>query len=132
MGELLQRLTVKGELDNDQLPLPQPLRKAVNLIQEHYAEPVSIAALAAELNYSSVYFSRYFKAYLGVSPKVYLGQIRLERSTALLLSTQDSIQEIARKTGFRTEKNFFVTFKQHYQMTPKTYRETYAARQSWA
>ncbi|GEO75138.1 AraC family transcriptional regulator [Levilactobacillus namurensis DSM 19117] len=132
VGELLQRLTVKGELDNDQLPLPQPLRKAVNLIQEHYAEPVSIAALAAELNYSSVYFSRYFKAYLGVSPKVYLGQIRLERSTALLLSTQDSIQEIARKTGFRTEKNFFVTFKQHYQMTPKTYRETYAARQSWA
>lgn len=132
VGELIKRLTVKGQLVNDQLPLPQPLREAVNELQEHYADPVSIAALAAKLNYSSVYFSRYFKAYLGTSPKAYLGQVRLERAAERLLTTQESIQTIARKTGFRTEKNFFVTFKQHYQLTPKTYRERYAARQVWS
>lgn len=88
--------------------------------------------MAEQLNYSSVYFSRYFKEYMGVSPKVYLGQIRLERATQLLMTSQESIQSIAMKTGFRTEKNFFVTFKQRYQMTPKTYREKYAAEQSWS
>lgn len=132
VGELARHLTVKGQLVIDQLPLPQPLRQAVTWLQERYAEPVAITELAAELNYSSVYFSRYFKSYLGVSPKAYLGQVRLERAAEYLLTTQLPIQEIARKTGFRTEKNFFVTFKQHYQMTPKTYRERYAARQVWA
>lgn len=132
VGELVKHLTVRGQLVTDQLPLPHPLRQAVSELQDNYAEPVAIADLAAELNYSSVYFSRYFKSYLGVSPKAYLGQIRLERAAEQLLTTQESIQEIARKTGFRTEKNFFVTFKQHYQMTPKTYRERYAARQVWS
>jgi len=132
VGELIKHLTVKGRLVNDQLPLPQPLRIAVGELQEKYDQPVSIADLAAKLNYSSVYFSRYFKAYLGVAPKAYLGQIRLERAAELLMTTRESIQEIARKTGFRTEKNFFETFKQHYQKTPKTYRERYTARQVWS
>lgn len=131
VGELIKHLTVTGQIVNDQRPLPHSLRQAVNEIQRHYAQPVSIAKLAEELNYSSVYFSRYFKSYLGVSPKAYLGQVRLERATELLMTSQASIQEIARQTGFRTEKNFFVTFKQRFQMTPKTYRERYAVRQTW-
>ncbi|GEO70388.1 AraC family transcriptional regulator [Levilactobacillus acidifarinae] len=131
VGELIKKLTVNGQILNDQRPLPHPLRQAVNEIQENYASSVSIADLAAQLSYSSVYFSRYFKAYMGISPKAYLGQVRLERATELLMTSQESIQEIARQTGFRTEKNFFVTFKQRFDMTPKTYRERYAARQDW-
>ncbi|WP_395425078.1 AraC family transcriptional regulator [Levilactobacillus sp. FUA 3915] len=132
VGQLLKHLTVNGQVNSDQLPLPDPLRQAVTEIQNNYGEAVSIAKMAEQLNYSSVYFSRYFKEYMGVSPKVYLGQIRLERATQLLMTSQESIQSIAMKTGFRTEKNFFVTFKQRYQMTPKTYREKYAAEQSWS
>lgn len=132
VGQLLKHLTVNGQVTSDQLPLPEPLRQAVTEIQNNYAQAVSIADLAEKLNYSSVYFSRYFKEYMGISPKAYLGQIRLERATQFLMTSQDSIQTIALKTGFRTEKNFFVTFKQHYQMTPKTYREKYAAQQSWS
>lgn len=131
VGELLKHLTVTGQVNTDQLPLPRPLRQAVAEIQENYSQPVSIAKMAEQLNYSSVYFSRYFKEYMGISPKAYLGQIRLERATQLLMTSKESIQGIAMKTGFRTEKNFFVTFKRHYQMTPKTYREKYAAEQSW-
>lgn len=131
VGELIKGLTVNGQILNDQRPLPQPLRQAVNEIQENYASSVSIADLAAKLSYSSVYFSRYFKSYMGISPKAYLGQVRLERATELLMRSQESIQEIARQTGFRTEKNFFVTFKQRFEMTPKTYRERYAAQQEW-
>ncbi|SMS13437.1 regulator of melibiose operon [Levilactobacillus zymae] len=131
VGELIKNLTVNGQILNDQRPLPHPLRQAVNEIQENYASSVSIADLAEKLSYSSVYFSRYFKAYMGISPKAYLGQVRLERATELLMTSQESIQEIARQTGFRTEKNFFVIFKQRFDMTPKTYRERYAARQDW-
>ncbi|MFC6206819.1 AraC family transcriptional regulator [Levilactobacillus tongjiangensis] len=131
VGQLLKRLTVNGQVNSDQLPLPQPLRQAVTEIQEKYSQAVSIAELAERLNYSSVYFSRYFKEYMGISPKAYLGQIRLERATQLLMTSQESIQSIALKTGFRTEKNFFVTFKQRFQMTPKSYRERYAAQQTW-
>ncbi len=132
VGQLLKHLTVNGQVTSDQLPLPDPLRQAVSEIQENFGQAVSIADLAEKLNYSSVYFSRYFKEYMGISPKAYLGQIRLERATQLLMTSQESIQSIAMRTGFRTEKNFFVTFKQHYQMTPKTYREKYAAEQSWS
>ncbi|MGQ4559674.1 helix-turn-helix domain-containing protein [Levilactobacillus hammesii] len=132
VGQMLKRLKVNGQVDNDQLPLPEPLRQAVGEIQENYGEPMSIADMAAKLNYSSVYFSRYFKEYMGISPKAYLGQIRLERATELLMTSDDAIQTIATKTGFRTEKNFFVTFKQHFLMTPKTYRERYAAQRTWS
>lgn len=69
---------------------------------------------------------------MGISPKAYLGQIRLERAAELLMTSDESIQNIAMKTGFRTEKNFFVTFKQRFQMTPKTYRERYAAQRAWS
>ncbi|WP_125574462.1 AraC family transcriptional regulator [Levilactobacillus huananensis] len=132
VGQLLKHLQVNGQVNNDQLPLPKPLRQAVTEIQEQYGTAFSIAALAERLNYSSVYFSRFFKEYMGVAPKAYLGQIRLERATELLMTSQDSIQTIATKTGFRTEKNFFVTFKQHFQMTPMTYRERYAAQRAWS
>lgn len=129
IGELMKQLTVQGESTNAQQPLPQPLRQAVNELQENYAKPVAIAELAASLNYSSVYFSRYFKRYLGISPKAYLSQVRLQRAAELLITTSDSIQTIALKTGFRTTKNFFVTFKDWFKMTPKSYRQRYAARQ---
>lgn len=91
VGQLLKHLTVNGQVTSDQLPLPAPLRQAVTELQENYAQPVSIANLAEQLNYSSVYFSRYFKDYMGISPKAYLGQIRLERATSLLMTSQDSI-----------------------------------------
>ncbi|WP_020088734.1 AraC family transcriptional regulator [Levilactobacillus parabrevis] len=132
VGQLLKQLKINGQVDNYQLPLPEPLRQAVGELQQNYGQPVSIADLATKLNYSSVYFSRYFKEYMGISPKAYLGQIRLERATELLMTSDDSIQTIATKTGFRTEKNFFVTFKQHFLMTPKSYRERYAAQRSWS
>ncbi|KRN02061.1 AraC family transcriptional regulator [Levilactobacillus senmaizukei DSM 21775 = NBRC 103853] len=132
VGQLLKHLTVNGQVTTDQLPLPEPLRQAVGELQQNYGSAVSIADLATQLNYSSVYFSRYFKDYMGISPKAYLGQIRLERAAELLMTSDESIQNIAMKTGFRTEKNFFVTFKQRFQMTPKTYRERYAAQRAWS
>jgi AraC-like DNA-binding protein len=62
------------------------LRRARDLIDRRYAEPLDVPAIAAAVHLSAAHFSRRFRAVYDETPYQYLMTRRIERACALLRS----------------------------------------------
>ncbi|WMI64805.1 substrate-binding domain-containing protein [Aestuariibaculum sp. YM273] len=82
----------------------------------------SVEQLAEGLNISRVQLYRKLKAILGVNISDYILNIRLERAKVLLETSPLTVSEIAYATGFSTPNYFSTTFKNKYNVSPKTHR----------
>ena len=60
------------------------LRRARDLIDREYAEPLDLDAMASEAGYSRFHFAREFTAAYGETPRTYLTRRRIERAKTLL------------------------------------------------
>lgn len=82
-----------------------------------------ISAEMKKAGYSSSYFRKMFKEYVGCSPVKYLNHIRIEYSKKLLQQYHDirSIKEIALSSGFKDPYYFSRVFKQHVGVSPQQY-----------
>jgi len=85
-------------------------------------EPLNIAGLAAELGVSYSHFRQAFKARLGISPKQYHVNLRLQKALDLLHNTDKSLKEIAEILSFESACHFSKQFKEHLGVSPNTWR----------
>lgn len=67
-------------------------------------------------------FTRAFTAELGVSPMVYLEQLRCERAKTLLLDTDLPLKSVAFKAGFSSDTQMRKVFSRRLSLTPREYR----------
>ena len=88
----------------------------------NYAQPITAASVAAELGLSPNYFSALFREVVGMRFRDRLTQIRVEESKQLLLSTGDSLTDIAVALGFADQSSFCKAFKRIVGMTPGKFR----------
>ncbi|HTX57395.1 MAG TPA: AraC family transcriptional regulator [Candidatus Acidoferrales bacterium] len=95
---------------------------AKRLVGERFAQRVSIAEIARELDLSRFTFTRRFRAHAGVSPYAYLTRMRVERAKGALRLSRDSIQEIALTHGFGSIAHFSSAFRRIVGCAPTTYR----------
>ncbi len=105
-----------------QLPASRHLLRAKDLADRHYAEPLTVADLAAAARLSPAHFSRAFRRTFGESPHRYLLSRRLERAAALLRSTDWSVARIGSTVGFASIGSFTTSFGRTYGLTPTAYR----------
>ncbi len=101
--------------------------KALEYIEEHYAEQISMQQLAKECNVNYYHFSRLFQQYTGQGFRDYLMKFRLNKAIKMLLQTNNSITNIAMDCGFETISYFIKKFQEHTGMTPKNFRKQYFA-----
>lgn len=94
-------------------------------INEHFAENISVDALAKKAMLSQYYFIRLFKKHTGYTPHEYIINLRLSVAKYLLQTSDVSIKEICFSTGFSCESAFCSTFKKHTGKSPAQYRQTY-------
>lgn len=73
---------------------------------------------------SYTYFKKLFIEKFGVPPVQYVNNIRLERSSELLLTNKHSIGEISKMCGFENVYYFSKKFKEKYQLSPMTYKNS--------
>lgn len=118
---ILSDLLSQQRYDSSQQPLA--IEQAINFIETHYAEQITIKEIADQVHLNSSYLSQKFKLITGVSPKQYLINIRLSTAKILLTETNWSIREIAEQTGFLTDNYFSWYFHQHLGLTPGEYRK---------
>jgi AraC-like DNA-binding protein len=104
------------------------LRRARDLIDLRYAEPLDLAALAREAGYSKFHFARAFAAAYGEPPRAYLTRRRLERAKTLLRVANLSVTEICFLVGFESLGSFSALFRRVVGQTPSAYRRE-SARQ---
>jgi AraC family transcriptional regulator len=99
-------------------------RAVTGYIEEHLAEPISLAALAALARLSSYYFCRAFKQSFGMPPHRYHINRRIERAKALLGDPGQSVTDIGLALGFSETSSFSAAFRQMTGNTPTQYRRS--------
>ncbi len=99
------------------------LRQVVDYINAHLDHNLGLASLAELVQMSHYHFGRLFKQSTGVTPYQYLIECRLERAKSLLVNTDSSIAEIAKRTGFSSHSHLTRLFCKHLSVTPHQYKQ---------
>lgn len=99
------------------------LNQVKDFIEEHLAEDLTIADIAAVVHISQFHFARAFKTATGESPYRYLTQRRIERAKILLSVTRLAVAEVAHRVGFYNQSHFTAQFRKLTGITPKQYRD---------
>jgi AraC family transcriptional regulator len=103
------------------------LRRAIEYINEHMAEEISLEALASAVSLSPFHFSRLFKRSTGFAPHQYLIQRRVERAKEMLISSRSTIAQVAIQNGFCDQSHLTAHFKRVYGVAPKAFLRRFAS-----
>ncbi|WP_168121250.1 AraC family transcriptional regulator [Paenibacillus sp. HB172176] len=93
-------------------------------LEEHYNNPDMSLQLLGELFGLHVKTaSRLFREEIGANFSEELTQIRIERAKAILINTEESIQDITTQVGYMHPNTFIRSFKKQTGQTPGEYRK---------
>jgi AraC-like DNA-binding protein/quercetin dioxygenase-like cupin family protein len=99
------------------------ISKALNYIEKHLHEAISIEALSAVACSSPSRFAHQFKKAVGKAPLQYVAELRIERAKNMLLFPEFSIAEIAAQLGFVSGYYFSRRFHQLTGESPIAFRK---------
>ena len=102
------------------------LRRARDLIDLRYAEPLDLGIMAGEAGFSRYHFARSFKDAYGETPGAYLSRRRVERAKDLLRSANLTVTEVCYMVGFNSLGSFSSRFTELVGTTPSAYQRRQA------
>jgi AraC-like DNA-binding protein len=117
-----------GTVTKNDVSLLVSLRRARDLIDRDYAEPLDLDAMAREAGYSRFHFARAFAAAYGETPRAYLTRRRIERAKTLLRAANLSVTEICVLVGFSSLGSFSARFRDIVGQSPRDYRDDAVGR----
>lgn len=91
-------------------------------IEERLDQSIRVSTLSTIANLSATHFIRSFKQSFGETPHSYIVRCRLERARHLMLTTEDSLSEIAVACGFTDQAHLTRSFRQSIKQTPAAWR----------
>jgi transcriptional regulator GlxA family with amidase domain len=97
------------------------LRRARDLMDREYAQPLDVPAMARAALMSPAHFSRRFRAAYGETPYAYLMTRRIERAKALLRQGM-SVTDTCMAVGCTSLGSFSSRFTEIVGQTPSQYR----------
>lgn len=95
---------------------------ALDHVRRHPDQPVQVSELARAANLSVSHFSTLFAAETGASFVEYVRSLRMARARELLVTTDDTITDIARRVGYPDPFYFARIFRRVNGSTPTDYR----------
>jgi transcriptional regulator GlxA family with amidase domain len=94
-----------------------PIRRVMSYMEEHFAEPLSLAELARVCNRSLYRFATVFRQEVGIPPHQYLCRLRIQHAQSLLRQGT-SPTNAAVETGFFDQSHLSRHFKRLCGVTP--------------
>lgn len=101
---------------------PRRLRLVSEWMIERLADPLSIPAIAAQIDMAPGHFARAFRQATGEPPHQWLMRRRIERTKQLLRSPDTTLAEIALNCGFVDQSHLTRVFSRREKMTPGVWR----------
>ncbi|MBN2299986.1 MAG: helix-turn-helix transcriptional regulator [Acholeplasmataceae bacterium] len=101
------------------------IKKAIDYIENHYGEKISLNQISQIVNLSPSHFQKIFKQTMNRSPNEFLLNLRLTKAKELLLITDESITDIAYRSGFESHAYFTYVFHKILGVSPSTYRKSH-------
>lgn len=93
-------------------------KNVLEYIDKNYSEELSVEEIARIVGYSTDYFLKLFSEQMGKSLNTYINEVRCEKAIKRLLSSRDSISNIALECGFTSLRTFNRVFKTVTGLTP--------------
>lgn len=99
------------------------VNKAVNFIDLHLEEELSLEKVAEAACYSPFHFHRIFRSVMNEPLNVYISRKRIEKAASVLMRRKEiTVTELSVKFGFNGNSSFTRAFKKFYGMSPTTFR----------
>ncbi|TMI86790.1 MAG: helix-turn-helix transcriptional regulator, partial [Bacteroidetes bacterium] len=92
-------------------------------IFENFTQDISLQQLAEHCLVSPFHFSRIFKTVMNISPHQYLREVRLNHAKILLMTTGQSITDVALACGFNSLEHFVTAYRQRFKINPSAQRK---------
>ncbi len=99
-----------------------PVNFALDYIDDHLSEELSMAHVAEAAGMSYSHFSRVFKERIGEGFQRYLLRKRMERARAMLVHPAIRVSQVAYAVGYRSHKHFSRVFREYFGRTPSEAR----------
>lgn len=103
--------------------LPPTMLKILDYVNSHYDEDLTLDFLSSKFFISKSTLIYNFKKYTDRSPIDFLLSVRLTKARQLLVTTNKSVDEVARDCGFSSANYFGLIFKKKESVSPLTYRK---------
>lgn len=98
------------------------LLPAIDHVNRHYAETITVGELARRCGYSETQFMRVFKKHMRITAYGFVEQVRMFHATEAVSRTNHPIAQIAVDCGFYDPSAFVKRFKKFTGITPLRYR----------
>jgi len=99
--------------------------KIIDWIRTHYTEPLSVTRVAQVFSYHPGYIASVFKKHTGTSLLDFINKTKIDAAKNLLLSTNETVKNIAGKLGFTDDKYFMKVFNRLEGTTPRKFRNAF-------
>jgi AraC-like DNA-binding protein len=97
-------------------------------VARHYHEPLTAGKIAEANNLHPNYAMNLFRQAFGTTITTFITQHRITHAQRLLVTTSDSILEIALAAGFQSLSRFNEAFKKACGCSPRDYRKTHRGK----
>lgn len=101
------------------------VHRAQHWLQNHMADPGSMAQLAARLAVSERTLARRFRLALEQTPLDYLQRLRIDAARALLEAGDLTVESIAAQVGYQDASSFTRLFRTSVGLSPAAYRSRF-------
>lgn len=98
------------------------MKKLLDYIEQHYAEPLSLSEVAKHFHFNPSYLSSYFAANNKEGFSEYVNKLRIEKAEELLRHDGATIAEISGMVGYSDHSYFCKVFKKATGLAPSQYR----------
>ena len=101
----------------------EKMNKAIQWIDAHITEEITIDIAASHANMSRAAFTKHFRKHTSMSLTEYVSYSRIQKSVSYLADASASITEIAFRSGYRNIGHFYKHFQKNFSMTPNQFRQ---------
>ena len=119
--EMLQAFLYRSRQAKKGAGYSVPIRVAMEYINDHIHEKISLKDMAQTVHYTEYYLSSKFKNEVGKSINTYIMECKMEAAEKMLSTGKYSVTDVSDRLGFSTVSYFGTMFKQYTGSTPRAY-----------